>query len=362
MDKINEAKKSELIRKENALDKLATELANKRTILNSDTKEFNKIIDTSTKTLKKEQDKFSAEHRAKTKALAEEQKRLDIRARTITKFKEDHKISCEKFEKGFNDNFRVQGELEGKLKGLDSTKDTLTNWRDELSEKNDNLIAVGKALNVREITIGRAEDSISKIKSVNNAEFNRLQTLETKLEDDRAGLTLLKSKCSQDAIVNKNTESELQRINTTLESRKSTLKRVQKSTEQDQATLVRKMQDLVIREEKIRAKSQEVTEKIKELYELQADIEGKIFVLDGTKVALKKGESEVSKAQEVIKAEKANIIKEKNGLNKRTEALDSRELDLKDLQKMLGIQERDLKKKKAVLLKMRTANKGGSKL
>ena len=217
MDKINEAKKSELIRKENTLEKLATELANKRTILNSDTKEFNKIIDTSTKTLKKEQDKFSAEHRAKTKALAEEQKRLDIRARTITSLKENLKKLHEEYSIGVKANENTEKVLTEKLKDYASDRATLESNKEELVSKNKELKEIEDKIAARQIAIGNLQDGVSKQKSLNGIEYIRLQNLETKLEDDRTELTLLKAKCSQDAIVNKNTENELQRTNTTIE-------------------------------------------------------------------------------------------------------------------------------------------------
>ena len=357
MNKISEAKKSELIKREEKLDKRDNELDKRSSIINSDRKALDKIIKTSCDKLKKEQDTFDAEYRIKQKELTEEQKRLDIRSRSIASERETTKNLSIRYKNGIKDNKEIalklgddNRALEGREKGLESDSLKLNIRKNELDTQD-------KLLSKKDKGISDQLSLAKKQTSLNETESKRLEEVEESIEVKRYDVIQEKSKCRELEINNSAEEKRLSRFELKLNSRESFLRQIEKSMEVEKSKLKTIDEDLRLKGQSITIAKAGIKENSDKYYDLKNEVDSAKIKVDLLEKSLIKRETEVSKAQGVIEIDKASILKEKATLSAWDKELKTLEADLKDIQRLIKIDQRELDSKRKIVQQLRKEDK-----
>lgn len=357
MKNISEAKKSELIRREEKLNKLSSNLENKRTILNSDIKEWDKIVDVRVAKLKREQDKFDTDFRSRTKQLDDEQKRLDLRSLSLPKEREALKKLVAENKAGIEKNKKTLIVMNDSIRDNRVKKENLDRIEASLEERDKESAKHSEALVKKENIVIKQKEIITADKEANAKEVERLREKEGHIENQYHDALTLKSKCTQQSSKNSAESKRLGRLESQLNSREGSLRREQSALNSERANLKREAQSVRTKDALADQKREETNGKLKEYFKIKREVAIERVKLEAFQKSLKKREAEVKEALRAVKAGKATIVKEKERLSEWQKELKTLEADVNDLLKLSGVEKREIDKKRRVLKKLRQAKK-----
>ena len=357
MKKISEAKKSELVKKEEYLAKEFKRLEEVKSDIFKDTKEFNSIMDKQLKKLKKEQSAFDIKSTQVRTEQKKEQERLDSRSRIQLKEKEAMLSLRVTYENGIGNNKEESKRHSEIVTELASDKAT--------------IIAEGYELTRKIEEVKQLKDKLKADKEKIDTQLN--ETIADNLEVEQAKKSVQEKmdglqSFEQDLIkkkaeyINKNLEiggkeRELKEVERKLKDKESYFVKVMASLDERKAKAERLEENLRVKEINLKGTSDNVDKKYKDYFKLKKETDILIEKSRASNVSVTKKESQLIKDKELIDKDKLANSSQSKTLSDWSKELKKLEQDLKDWQKALGIDEKELKRKQKLLDKIRSAKK-----
>ena len=353
MKKISEAKKSELIRRDEAVMKGEKRLKEANDKLKKDSREFSLLMDKRLAEFKKEKVEFENEVRRKKNELNKEAIKLE----TITNNQKREQIAVAtlkiKYNKGFNEN---------KVKG-DVLKESLLELKSRVmktEEKEGDLVNREKIVDGNEVKIlQRIKYSKSKLEEIEKQSLvleeqrSKIEELGNKVEKDQEEVLQVKVSFTKGMLENDIERSRLRSLSKSLDKKQTMIIEERESLEVSKADLKRESIEAESKKQYAEKKIEELDTKINKYFQIKVKAEDGIEKSRELSLSVGRREKEVAALKKVVEEREKEIAQEKIKLSEWRDSLTSLKIDLRDRQRLISIEAREVKEKQRIVQKIR---------
>ncbi len=358
LDNISESKKSELVRKEEAIASDRTKVDAAKKELSRNIKEFDTIMDAKIAKFKKEQSVFDSKASEVRATQKEEQKRLDSRARIQSTEKQSMLKLSDEYTKGIESN--------------NIEKNGLASAKKSIEDKYKSIEAKIKELKVQDKKTEAMLELFKKEERRNKASLKDVADKEaallvfknnTRAESDKVNsfhqeVLSLKAKHVNVGLENDSKERELREFDRNLKGKENYFIKVKASLEERRSKISLKESDLRAKEINLKGISKDIDDKIASYYDKKEKVDIKVIRLADRTTELNKNVDAFSKTKVKVMADKEKNAAENVRLSALSDNLTDLEAHLKEWQKLMGLESRDLDKQKKILEKLRKKEGG----
>ena len=359
---ISEAKKSELVRKEENIEKGEQKLKAANDKLQKDIKEFSNLIDKKMADFNKEKSDFDNISRKKNNDLAKEAIRLEGISKSQNKEQEAVVKLKDQYTKGFDQNAQEASRLK-KLSSENNTRGIKINEEeDRLSGRDKEIAKVqGKLDDKSEYIAAKLEDLESQLLALEKKRIS-IEEFERKVETDKQEIIQLKLNYNKGMLKNDSEKRRLANVDRDLGKRETSIIEARESLEKKESDHKRIIEEVERKIAYAENKIEELNKKIKKNFQVKEEAEYNTIKARKLSLSLAEKEKELVALQEVIEGREKKVADEKIRLSEWNDSLTSLQADLRDQQRLIRIEARNVKEKLAVVQKIRKEiyNKGGN--
>lgn len=353
MKNISEAKKSEIIRREEAVVKGEKRIKEISDILKKDSKEFGLLMDKRLVEFKKEKVEFENEAKRKKNELNKEAIRLE----TITNNQKREQVNVAtlkvKYNEGFNENKLESDRLKELLLEINSRTVKAEETEDDLIHREKIVIKdeakISQRIKISESKLGESEKQLLFLEE----QGNKIKELGDQVERDKEDVLQQKVNYTKGMLENDIEKSRLRSLSRSLDKKQTAIIEERESLETREADLRRESVEVESKKQYAEKKIEELDTKINKYFQVKVKAEDSIEKSRELSLSVGRREKEVAALQKVVEEREKEIAKEKVKLSEWRDSLNSLKVDLRDRQRLVNIENREVKEKHRIVQKIR---------